>query len=87
MIRLRLLLIVLLALRAVGASCQDVSRNYVKTVTMLDSAGRNAVTEVQYYDALGRPDLFSTTGVGGSGAAVYTGRTYDRKGRVIEIQK
>ena len=84
MIRLRLLLIVLLALRAVGASCQDVSRNYVKSVTMLDSAGRNSVTEVQYYDALGRPDLFCISGVGGSivvysdNGAVWRMQRYER---------
>ena len=37
------------------AQAQDTSRNYVKTVTMLDAGGTDSIQAVQYYNGLGRP--------------------------------
>ena len=59
---------------------QDTSRNYVKTVTMLNAAGTDSVVSVQYYDGLGRPTLaVATAGPQGQTACAMT--TYDAVGR------
>jgi len=36
---------------------QDTSRNYVKTVTMLDAGGTDSLQAVQYYNGLGYPTV------------------------------
>ena len=35
------------------AQAQDTSRNYVRTVTMLDAGGTDSLQAVQYYNGLG----------------------------------
>ena len=37
------------------ARSQNTSRNYVKTVTMLDAGGTDSLQAVQYYNGLGYP--------------------------------
>ena len=73
---------VMILIPFIKVSAQDMSRNYVKTVIMLDNAGSSNITEIQYFDDLGRPNLFSTTGLGMTGTLVYTSKNYDSKGRV-----
>lgn len=36
---------------------QDTSRNYVRTVTMLDAGGTDSLQAVQYYNGLGYPTV------------------------------
>ena len=36
---------------------QDTSRNYVKTVTMLDAGGTDSLQAMQYYNGLGYPTV------------------------------
>ena len=61
---------------------QDTSRNYVKTVTMLDADGTDSLQAVQYYNGLGRPTLsIATSDANGSMACTLT--TYDALGREL----
>ena len=46
---------------------QSASQGYVLTQTLLNASGSNKVTEVQYHDGLGRPEIHVTTGLGVSG--------------------
>lgn len=46
---------------------QSSRQNYVLTQTLLNASGSNKVTEVQYHDGLGRPEIHVTTGLGVSG--------------------
>ena len=43
------------------AHAQDTSRNYVRTVTMLDAGGTDSIQAVQYYNGLGWPTLSVAT--------------------------
>ena len=48
---------------------QDTSRNYVKTVTMLDAGGTDSLQAVQYYNGLGWPTVsVATAGTNGGTA-------------------
>ena len=49
---------------------QSSSQNYVLTQTLLNASGSNKVTEVQYHDGLGRPEIHVTTGLGVSGNSI-----------------
>ena len=60
---------------------QSASQNYVLTQTLLNASGSNKVTEVQYHDGLGRPEIHVTTGLGVSGNSAYTLTEYDELGR------
>ncbi len=51
------ILSLLMALMPSAGFCQSSDRNYVRTQTMLNGQGTKIKTEIQYYDALGRPDL------------------------------
>ena len=62
------------------ARSQNTSRNYVKTVTMLDAEGTDSVQAVQYYNGLGYPTA-SVANVGSSGGTACTLTTYDALGR------
>ena len=59
---------------------QDTSRNFVKTVTMLDADGTDSLQAVQYYNGLGWPTLSVAT-VGSDGGTACTMTTYDALGR------
>ena len=73
---------VLVALTALPcpARAQDTSRNFVKSVTMLDADGTDSLEAVQYYDGLGRPTVAVAT-VGSQGQTACTMTTYDGSGR------
>lgn len=58
------------------------SQNYIKTETFLTSSGTKEMTEIQYYDGIGRPTLSSSNGIGTEGNYTYTLKCYDTKGRV-----
>ncbi|MBR6978615.1 MAG: hypothetical protein IKH88_02135, partial [Prevotella sp.] len=59
---------------------QDTSRNFVKTVTMLDADGTDSLQAVQYYNGLGWPTVsVATAGADGGTACAMT--TYDGLGR------
>ena len=60
---------------------QSASQNYVLTQTLLNASGSNKMTEVQYHDGLGRPEIHVTTGLGISGNSAYTLTEYDELGR------
>lgn len=60
---------------------QSVPQNYVQTQTMLNALGTAKVTDVQYHDGLGRPEIHVTTGLGTSGNSAYTLTEYDEMGR------
>ena len=62
------------------AHAQDTSRNYVKTVTMLDVDGTDSIQAVQYYNGLGWPTLSVATANADGGTAC-TLTTYDALGR------
>lgn len=64
-------------------SAQPYTRNYVKTVTMLDEESANSITEFQYYDLLGRPDLTATNGLGENGRYAYSVVEYNEAGLVM----
>jgi RHS repeat-associated protein len=57
-------------------------QNYIKTETYLNAEGTEKMTDVQYYDDLGRPALSAFNGVGTNGKYVYKLQTYDTNGRV-----
>ena len=61
------------------AQAQDTSRNYVKTVTMLDAGGTDSLQAVQYYNGLGWPTLSVATADADGGTAC-TLTTYDAMG-------
>ena len=69
-----------LALLPSPARSQDTSRNYVKTVTMLDAGGTDSIQAVQYYNGLGWPTVSVAT-VGAVGGTACTLTTYDALGR------
>ena len=58
------------------------SQNYIKTETFLTSSGTKKMTDIQYYDDIGRPTLSSSNGIGTEGNYTYTLKCYDTKGRV-----
>ncbi len=62
---------------------QSVSQNYVQTQTMLNARGEYMVTEVQYHDGLGRPEIQVTTGLGTSGNS--TKYVYDADGTKLKV--
>ena len=64
------------------AHAQDTSRNYVKTVTMLDAEGTDSLQAVQYYNGLGRPTVSVATADTNGGTAC-TLTTYDALGREL----
>lgn len=72
-------LVALLALPC-PARAQDTSRNFVKSVTMLDADGTDSLEAVQYCDGLGRPTVAVAT-VGSQGGTACTMTTYDGSGR------
>ena len=62
------------------AQAQDTSRNFVRTVTMLDANGTDSLQAVQYYNGLGWPTVsVATAGADGGTACALT--TYDAPGR------
>ena len=72
--------LMLFALWPMLCHAQTASRNYVKTVIMLDENGCTTLPSVQYYDGLGYPTVaVSTVGINGQTAATLT--TYDAVGR------
>ena len=74
------ILSLLMALMPSAGFCQSSDRNYVRTQTMLNGQGTKIKTEIQYYDALGRPDLYVTNGMGHSGNYTYLLTTYNQAG-------
>jgi hypothetical protein len=62
------------------ARAQDTSRNFVRSVTMLNASGTDSLEAVQYYDGLGRPTLAVAT-VGPQGQTACAMTTYDAVGR------
>lgn len=52
-------------------SAQSVPQNCVQTQTMLNALGTAKVTDVQYHDGLGRPEIHVTSGLGTSGNSAY----------------
>ena len=62
------------------AQAQNTSRNYVRTVTMLDAGGTDSLQAVQYYNGLGYPTLSVATATSDGGTAC-TLTTYDAMGR------
>ena len=64
------------------AQAQDTSRNYVKTVTMLDAGGTDSLQAVQYYNGLGWPTVSVATANADGGTAC-TLTTYDALGREL----
>ena len=78
------LLLIASLLQASSAQAQPVDRNYVLTSTPLNAGATSAITEVQYFDLLGRPSLWSTTGLGMDGATAYIPTSYDTKGHVLQ---
>ena len=76
--------ILLSALLTCGGSlsAQPSASNYVRTVTALDEESGNSVTEIQYYDPLGRPCLSATNGLGESGRYAYSLVEYNEAGLV-----
>ena len=75
-----LTVLVALSLLPCPARAQDTSRNYVKSVTMLNASGTDSLEAVQYCDGLGRPTLaVATAGTQGQTACTLT--TYDGSGR------
>ena len=77
----RLLLTVLLFIPAL-CMAQEMSRNYVKTVTMLDANGTDSIQSVQYFNGLGWPTVSVAT-VGTNGGTACTLTTYDALGREL----
>ena len=51
------------------AHAQDTSRNYVRTVTMLDAGGTDSLQAVQYYNGLGWPTVSVATADANGGTA------------------
>ncbi len=74
----------LTALPFIPALCiaQDTSRNFVRTVTMLDADGTDSIQAVQYYNGLGRPTVSVATADADGGTAC-TLTTYDALGREL----
>ena len=73
-------LVALLVLSSFPARAQDTSRNFVRSVTMLNADGTDSLEAVQYCDGLGRPTLAVAT-VGSQGQTACTMTTYDGSGR------
>ena len=51
------------------SQAQDTSRNYVRTVTMLDAGGTDSIQAVQYYNGLGWPTVSVATADANGGTA------------------
>ena len=62
------------------AQAQDTSRNYVRTVTMLNAGGTDSIQAVKYYNGLGWPTVSVATADANVGTAC-TLTTYDALGR------
>ena len=82
--RLQISITAMLLLVLCPARSQDTSRNYAKTVTMLDADGTDSLQAVQYYNGLGYPTLSVAT-CGANGHTVCTMTTYDAVGREKRI--
>ena len=57
-------------------------QNYVRTDTYLDDTGSCYMTEMQYYDGIGRPTLSASNGIGTNGNYTYTLQCYDGRDRI-----
>ena len=56
--------------------------NYVMEYTFLNSSSNQRITDINYYDGLGRKTLSASNGIGTSGKYVYNQTGYDLKGRI-----
>ena len=65
-----------LAMLPFPARAQDTSRNYVRSVTMLDAGGTDSLQAVQYYNGLGWPTVSVAT-AGANGGTACTLTAYD----------
>ena len=74
--------LMVLTLPPCPAQAQDTSRNFVKTVTMLDAGGTDSLLAVQYYNGLGWPTVSVATATPGGGTAC-TLTAYDALGREL----
>lgn len=63
------------------ASAQTPRQNYTMHRVMLDETGTVGVTEVQYYDGLGRPTVAVSNANGNGTNFTYQLQEYDAKGR------
>ena len=71
-------------LMAVISTLQTVCQNYVKTENCLDVTGTRCITDIQYFDGIGRKSVSASNGVNTEGKYVYTMQTYDTNGREYE---
>ena len=69
---------VFMQLISIAMSAQTPEKNYIVTETHTDGG---SIKSVQYYDALGRPDLLAKGGVNTKGTYVYSKIEYDKLGR------
>jgi hypothetical protein len=53
----RIVIVTMFLLVLCPARSQNTSRNYVKTVTMLDAGGTDSLQAMQYYNGLGYPTV------------------------------
>lgn len=65
-------------------SSQIIKENYVQSTMFLDKNGTNKLTEIQYYDGLGRPIQRAAFGINTSGKYVHYSQDYDTRGRLIK---
>ena len=75
---------VLVMLSAHALQAQNSSYNYIRTRTMLNEQASSYMTDIQYFDNLGRPSLHANNGVGMMGKYVYTLTTYNEAGHEME---
>lgn len=77
-------MIYMLAFTPLSVTAQDAMHNYVQKSVMLDRQGSARITDIQYYDGLGRVVQTATNSQGNNGTFVYTSLCYDMGDRVVK---
>ena len=77
-------MIYMLAFTPLSVTAQDAMHNYVQKSVMLDRKGSARITDIQYYDGLGRVVQTATNSQGNNGTFVYTSLCYDMGDRVVK---
>lgn len=62
---------------------QSLNQNFISESIPLDEDGTNLITNVTYFDGIGR-EIEKVTSASGTGTSVYSAKCYDGRGKVVK---
>lgn len=63
---------------------QSYNHNFIQETILLDEKGTKAITNVTYFDGLGK-EIEDVTSASGTGVSIYSAKCYDGKGRLSKL--